>query len=424
MLPKRLIVRLALLPIVISACSGASLSNERIAGEGTLPEETSSGATEREQRNEERGTPPSNESGGDPGAPAVDTKELDAFVEGQLEATPAIPGISLALVKGGKVVAARAYGLADRERNAPMKTDTILEVASISKTFTGVALMQLVAEGKVSLGADISTYLGRTIKNPRFAAPITTKMLLTHTSSILGNDQALDSLFQPDADSPMPLSELSAQFLVQGGRYYTTQTYSTSAPGSQWAYCNVCLGVVGHLVERVAGTSLSAHTKEKIFTPLGMTSTSWLLADTDRARLVTPYSVDPRTGQAERVPHFGLPDWPAGSLKTTALDLARFAAELSSDGTKILPKTELDEMLKVHFAAGTRNPDQGLTFMKDKVAGREVWGHNGALPGIASVYSFVRSQGLGVVVLANTDVEVADPALRAIETKSYEVLSR
>jgi CubicO group peptidase (beta-lactamase class C family) len=413
-----LILSSVLLSSLLIACGGPAPPDERVAGKGKLPEE-------QRGEGEQREGPPTNPSGGDPTAPAFDTKEIDAFVDGKLKATPGIPGISIALVKGGKVVAARAHGLADREANQPMKPETILEVASISKTITGVAMMQLVGEGKIGLDTDLSMYLGRTLRNPRFTSTaITPKMLATHTSSIVGNDEALDALFVNDADSTLPLEALPRQFLEQGGQYYSTQSFATTAPGTTWRYCNLCVGIVGHLVEKVSGTTLTARTKEKIFTPLGMTSTAWMLAETDKSRLVTPYSINPRTGQAERTPHFGLPDWPAGSLKMTATDLARFAAELSTGGAKLLPKTALDSMLKVHFTAGTRNPDQGLSFMRWSVGGKDVWGHDGALPGIASVFSFLPNEGLAVVVLANADTEVAEPTLLSIHEKAYAELAK
>jgi len=417
---------LGLLSIVITACAAPAVSNERLAGSGKLPngeEAEETGGNEEEQTSDPK--PGTNETGGDPTAPPFDTKELDAFINAKLKATPGVPGVSIALVKGSKVVAARAYGLADRAKNAPMKTETILEVASISKTFTAVAIMQLAADKKIAIDTDISTYLGRTLRNPRATTtPITTKMLMTHTSSILGNDEALDSLFVDSADSTLPLGDLSRQFLEQGGRYYTAQSFSTSLPGSTWSYCNLCVGIVGHLVERASQKTLAAQTKEKIFTPLAMTSTTWHLADTDKARLVTPYSVNPQTGVAEAMPHFGIPDWPAGSLKMTASDLGRFAADLASGQSKILTKASLDEMLKVHLAAGPRNPDQGLAFMREMVLGKATWGHRGALPGIASLYSFRANEGMGFVILANADVEVAEATLDAIQEKAYELLSK
>jgi CubicO group peptidase (beta-lactamase class C family) len=368
--------------------------------------------------------PDAKNPGEEPPGPPFDTKDLDAFVEQRLAAA-SIPGVSVALVKGGKVVAARAYGLADRETNRPMQADTILEVASISKTVTGVALLQLVAAGKVALDADISTYLERPIRNPGFAQAITPKMLVTHTSSIRSDNESLGALFVENADSTLPLADLTREFLEPGGRHYAGSTFSGSAPGTAWDYCNVCIGLVGHIVERASGTSLQALTKKTIFAPLGMSSTAWTLAETDRARLVTPYAVNPSTQKAEATPHFGLPDWPAGSLKTTASDLAKFAAAMSTGGGSILPKAEVDEMLRVHFPGGGRTaPDQGLSFMRERAGGVDTWGHSGSLPGIASVMSFRANEGMAVVVLANTDVEVAEPTLLAIQDKAYELLLR
>lgn len=360
---------------------------------------------------------------------AGEAKALDSFVVQQMTAGR-IPGVTLAIVRAGKLAYTHAYGLADKEANTPMTTQSILGIASISKTVTGVSLMQLADEKKVNIDGDVSKYLLSPLRNPRFPdTPITLRQLLTHTSSIVSNGEVLGPLFAEGADSPSSLSDLTAQYFYEGGSHYSLNNFGTTAPGSTTTYCNVCLALVGYVIERVSGSPFQTYTKDKIFAPLGMTSTTWLLADTEKSRLATPYSVDPQSNLQQRAPHLGLPDWPAGSLKTTASDYARFLAAIASrgaaGGTRILAKTTMDEMLRIQ--SPLLGPDQGLIFYESARNGAKVWGHSGALDGIASVMDFVPGSGNGAVVLSNTDwpqSPTGEPALIAIEAKALELAAK
>lgn len=358
-----------------------------------------------------------------------DAKAFDAFVADKMTAGK-IPGITLAIVRSGKLAYAHAYGLADKEANKPMSTQSIIEIASISKTVTGLSLMQLEDAGKVALDEDVSKYLLKPLRNPRFPNdPITLRQLMTHTSSIESNDQVLDPLFAEGADSPTSLADLTAQYFYTGGRQYSINNFGTTKPGTTMSYCNICIALVGYVVERVSGKPFQTYTKENVFAPLGMTSTTWLLAETDKTRLATPYEINPRTGAQSPAPHLGLPDWPAGSLKTTASDYALYLAAISSGGAagdkRLLPKAKMDDMLRVQLPAAAAG--QGLVFYESNRNGATVWGHNGSLPGISSIMDFTPGTGNGVVVLTNTDWPESpnpEPALVTIETKALELAAK
>jgi CubicO group peptidase (beta-lactamase class C family) len=360
---------------------------------------------------------------------AADIAALDALVANRM-ASAKLAGVTLAVVRSGKLAYAHAYGLADTDTGTPMTTSSILEIASISKTVTGVAVMQLEAAGKVKLDDNVSKYLDKPLRNPRDEkAVITLRMLLTHTSSIVSNDDALAPLFTEGSDATITLAELTRQYFYPDGPLYSSQdNFAPEAPGTGSHYCNMCLALVGHIVERVSGQPFATYTKENIFAPLGMNSTTWLLAETDKTRLATPYAQS-SASSLTRVPHLGLPDWPAGSMKTTPSDFALFLAAVASGGAtakaRILSEAATSEMLRVQFPSV--DDTQGLAFMTTQRNGTTVWGHEGSLPGIASTMNFMPATGNGVAVFSNTDwrgVPEQQEPLVQIEAKALELATR
>ena len=118
---------------------------------------------------------------------------LDDFIEAKrLEA--GMVGLGAAIVVDGKLIWAKGYGAADREASKPFTADTVMNIGSISKTFTGVALMRAVEEGKLSLDDDVSMHLPFPVRNPRFPDdPITLRQLATHTSGIVDRDAVYET---------------------------------------------------------------------------------------------------------------------------------------------------------------------------------------------------------------------------------------
>jgi CubicO group peptidase (beta-lactamase class C family) len=353
---------------------------------------------------------------------SLDTSELDALVADQMKRA-SLPGVSLAVVKNGKVAAARAYGLANREKNEAMRTESIIEVASISKTITAVSVMQLVEQGKLSLDGDVGTAAGTAVRNPGFPNDaITIRMLLTHTSSIFANEQVLDASVAEGADTAVALADFPRAYFTPGGRFYAAQNYSPVRPGTSWDYCNVCIALLGAVVERAAGVPFERYTKDHVFTPLGMTSTTWRFADTDPSRLATPYDT------SGAVPNLGVVDWPAGGLKTTATDLARFAAAMSTNGAGVVAEKTVLDMLRPETTIDSPTP-QGFVFYQPNHRIADVWGHTGDLPGISSAMVLDPGKGTAAVVIANgawpelsaAVPSEADTPLVRIEAKAMEL---
>lgn len=168
------------------------------------------------------------------GVSATAAGRLDRFVNDQIRQTD-LAGVSVVLVKNEQVLLARGYGVANVATHLPMTANTPMLLASVSKTVTAVAAMQLVEAGKLDLDRDINLYLPFRVRNPQHPdVPITTRMLLTHTSSISDNDPFPEVAYSK-GDSPIALGAILRDYLTPQGRY---STLATTCPVGQAARRN------------------------------------------------------------------------------------------------------------------------------------------------------------------------------------------
>jgi CubicO group peptidase (beta-lactamase class C family) len=337
-------------------------------------------------------------------------KTLDQFANESIE-TAALPGVAIAIVKDGKVTMAKGWGYSNLEKKTPMSPDATMVVGSLSKTITGTALMQLVESGKLSLDADVNTYLPFKVRNPKWPdVPITLKMLATHTSSIQESSARLVSLAKP-GDPTTSLRDLLEPYLTPGGATYVEgETFSPQKPGVTFVYSNFGAALAGLIVELASGEPFYAYCKKSIFDPLKMTGTSFRIDGLDPARLATHYTWT----ATKQVPleATSVPYYPATALRTTANDLGRFLAAISRggelDGARILKAETVAAMTAVQAPASAPGNDingQGYFWEHRPVAGAQVWGHGGSYYG-ASARMHVRKDGVGVILLANGDLHL------------------
>jgi CubicO group peptidase (beta-lactamase class C family) len=323
-----------------------------------------------------------------------------------------IPAMSVCIVKNGTLPFAKSYGLADRERNVAAMLQTRFRIASISKTVTAVAAMRLVEQGKLNLDADINTYLPVKVRHPLFAdAPITARMLMTHTSSINDLQGLFGAAFYGAGDCPVTLAELVRRTFVgasgnpSGDWYGTTAEFSDALPGTRYTYSNMGTALLGYVVECVARKPFYQVCNEEIFVPLCMNDTRWLLAELDTMTLARPYIVE--GGAFVPMPHRGAACYPFGQLRSTAPDLAKYMHVLLNEGRslsgyQVLQAQTLRQMLTVSRATSDAVERIGLQFITFPLDGYEVWGHKGALDDARSEFQFLPTERCGVILLANT----------------------
>ncbi|HYF76576.1 MAG TPA: serine hydrolase domain-containing protein [Symbiobacteriaceae bacterium] len=242
-----------------------------------------------------------------------DPAEVEAFLDpifAKHLAEYQIPGAVFLLVKDGRILFTKGYGLANVEKGTPVVPDrSLFAIGSVTKLFTATAVMQLAEQGKLDLHADINQYLKAFQIPATFPEPITATHLLTHTS---GFDEKVFGMAVRSSADLEPLGQYLARELPRRVR----------PPGQQSQYSNHGMGLAGHLVEAVSGRSYNQYISDEILKPLGMNhSTMEMPAElADDIVPVNGYVGDPPVRQ---------PDWflnigPAGDLKATATDMAAF----------------------------------------------------------------------------------------------------
>ena len=229
------------------------------------------------------------------------------------------PGMSVAMVRGGRTAFSAGYGYADVEHARHVTPDTIFQIASVSKTVTATALMLLWEEGAFKLDDSIAPHLDFAVVHPKFPdVPITFRHLFTHTSGI--SDAVYNDLDFSTGELPS-LRDFLVGYMTPIGKWYdAAKCYSDAKPGTAWSYSNVAVALLGYLGERLCGKPFDVFTRERIFAPLGMHDTSWRYEGVRDDRLAQPY--DFADAHFKRLPRTRYPDWPAGLLCTTANDFS------------------------------------------------------------------------------------------------------
>jgi CubicO group peptidase (beta-lactamase class C family) len=283
-----------------------------------------------------------------------------------------IPGAVVAIARKGKLVYFEAFGYTDKTAGAPMTTDAIFNIASMTKPMVTAAALMLYEEGRVLMDDPISKYLPQFSKmqvatmNPDGSAitgtipavrQITVQDLMRHTSGIIygarGNT-AVHKQYQEALPSTDALS--GREFLDKLGSLPLLYQ-----PGTVWDY-GYSIDVIGLMVERLSGQSLGGFLGERMFQPLGMTDTGFLVPAASLKRYTKPLPNDPDTGRPQSARDLARPlgfECGGGCLASTASDYMRFVQMLLHKGTfngkRILGRKTVEFMLANHLSPEMRN---------------------------------------------------------------------
>jgi CubicO group peptidase (beta-lactamase class C family) len=326
-----------------------------------------------------------------------------------------VPGVAAAIIKNGRLVCTSAAGMANVEQKRPATADTLFMIASVSKTITATALMQLYEQGKFQLDDDINRYLPFKVSIPESPkSPITFRQLLTHTASISDNisyincplscpyGSSLSPFVTKGADSPISLADLMKGYLTPGGAYYDPiENFDSNPPGTNSEYSNMGIVLAGYLVEVISGVPFDQYCRDHIFAPLGMNKTSWRLAGIDQSILAMPYNKN----DSGYIPYgqYGEPDYPDGMLRTSVNELAHFIIAYMQggqfEGRQILKPTSVQDMLRSQTSL---DPSQGFAwYRRARSGGWRVWGHDGADNGAGAKMWFDPVRKVGVILVTN-----------------------
>ena len=293
-----------------------------------------------------------------------------------------IPGISVAVLREGKIVILKSYGLANVEHGVPVKPETVFQSGSIAKQFTASAVMILVEDGKISLDDKITKYFPDA---PETWKNITVRHLLTHTSG-MGD-------YPPEVDLRKDYTEDEyLAFIKKSPLIYEA--------GAKWDYSNTGYVTLGALVRRVTGKFYGDFLQERIFKPLGMNT----------ARIISEADIVPNRAAGYRLENGELKNqkWVSPSTNTTAdgslyltiLDLAKWDAALYTD--KPLKQSSLAQMwTPVKLNDGSRKP-YGFGWHTEQIKNRRFVRHNGAWQGFKGSIVRFPDDKLTIIFLANS----------------------
>lgn len=332
--------------------------------------------------------------------PAQEDSKLDQYITDQMNYLH-IPGLAACIIKDKTIIWSGNYGFADIGKNKPVTDSTTFMLASLSKTFTATALMQLYEKNIFSLDDDINAYLPWSVRNPKLPdTPITFRMLLTHKSSILDNWNNMPVSTGDYTD--LTLGEYLQEYLLPTGSYYNSIQYSSAF---SWSYSNVGSALYGYLVENISKMSFDQYCKINIFEPLGLNRSSWFLEGMVIDNIAVPYTYSSSAYQPHD--HYGFPWYPAAQLRTDKFELAKYLTAYiqngETDDVRILDSTTVSLMTSSQYQI-TSTWHQGLAwFRKDFPSISGVWGHSGGLTGVCTDMWYSKEEKIGVIVLTNAD---------------------
>lgn len=338
---------------------------------------------------------------------------VDEVVQQRME-DGGMVGVGAAIIVDKKIVWMNGYGFADKEHAIAFTPDTVMNIGSISKTFTGAALMRAVQEGKVSLDEDINSYLPFKVINPHFPdQPITLRQLATHTSGILDRPSVYESTYHYGGDTPEALGDFLQSYFSRDGKHYSNDNFLKTKPGTHREYSNIAAGLAGYIVELAVGEKLNVYTRRHIFAPLQMSNSGWFLSEIPPAKHARLYVAQ---GVRIPIPLYEGTTYPDGGVRTSVSDLAKFFIALLNDGkyggARILDKKSVDEMLRFQYTSANKPENVNLQG-EDSVNSGIFWatkfdvtkiGHNGSDPGVRTIMLADPNKEIGVILFTNTSM--------------------
>jgi CubicO group peptidase (beta-lactamase class C family) len=342
-----------------------------------------------------------------------------------------INGIGVAIVGKQNTLYEHGFGFADKSKKIPYSNLTIQNIASISKTFLGLALLKAQELGKLKLDDPVNMYLPFDLKNPYFPdEEITLRQLTTHTSSISDSkfyDQKSYVLKEKQSDSSLEKIDRSENFnppesymsmgvflqkvLSQEGEWYQKKGFLKFKPGERFEYSNVGATLAAYVLERATGENYDSFSKKYILEPLNMNASGWSFNDIELDQHSILYE-NPDTP----LPFYRLITYPDGGLITSIHDMSKYLTELikgyAGEGTILSNKSykELfDQQLDdIHFEErDSENPyndeyNMGV-FMGFSAKGNI--GHSGGDPGVTTLMFFNVESETGQLLFVNTGMD-------------------
>ncbi len=306
------------------------------------------------------------------------------------------PSVSVAVVRGGEIVYAKAFGKADMERDRAADSSTRYAVGSISKQFTTAALLLLEQQGKLSLDDTVSKYFPELTR----AREITIRELLSHTSGY--EDYAPQDYIIPEWTKPISPREIMDRWGKKPLNF---------DPGTRWQYSNTNYVIAGEIFQKISGQPLVDVLRANIFGPLGMTSAGDIVdhrpAD---AVAYTRYALGPPRPVAREGAGWM---FAAGELAMTPSDLARW--DIAFLEKKILSPQSYEEFTREVKLKDGKPTHYALGLQVGELNGTAMISHSGEVSGFLAINTLFPTKGVAIAICSNEDgISLIGPLSRQI----------
>lgn len=329
------------------------------------------------------------------------SRTIDSIVKHQ-QLSAEIPGIAVGVIKDGKILYAKAFGVEDITTNKPLTTRSDFHMASVSKPFAGFAIMQLAEKGKLSQDEKLTHYLPDfRMKDARYKN-ITLRHILTHTSGIPDVTDYQWGNLQADDDAAL--------------RYVRTFAEQSLdfEPGTNFNYSNAAYNLLAAVIAKVTGTTFEAYMQENVFAPAEMAASTFLLPKNPSGGMTAPHIM----GNDLTIKRSGLYPYnrihaPSSTLHSNIDDMLKWAQAWLGNGQKLAKETTFRQMLVPQREIDDRFT-VCLSWFTYDLGGRKVYFHSGGDLGYRSFFSFMPEEKLAVVVLGNNDLFTGEMVTNAI----------
>ena len=326
-------------------------------------------------------------------------KKIDSFLQSLVD-TANIPGIAIAITSGDRIIHSKGFGVVNVSTGKSLQSFHNFHIASISKTFTATAVMQLTERGKIDINKPLTSYLPYFRMADKRYKIITIKQLLNHTSGM------------PDVED----YEWEKNIIDAGAAERYTRSLADSQlisdPGKEYHYSNIAFDIMADLVAKVSGKTFETYVKDNILIPLGMNKSSFYYPETDTSLRTSPHMGNP--SQPSSVYPYNRMHAPSSTLNTSADELAHWAIANLNDGKykdkSILKPVTLQQMMTPTFLTNRdRNVSIGLCWFSYPYRGSTNIEHGGGDLGYRTMLTLIPDKKLGIVLLCNhEDVRIYD----------------
>ncbi len=342
-------------------------------------------------------------SGSIPTGANMDTHRLENFILSRMSETR-IPGLSIAIIKGDEVIYARGFGFRDIARGLPATPRTVYGIGSVTKSFTALAILKLVEEGKLSLDDPVEKYIPLKLRS--MGEPICIHHLLTHSSGIpalayaeafLSGVLELDSTWLPVSTPEDVIAYMS-----------DAENWAVAKPGEKFFYLNEGYVLLGYIISKITGIRYEEYVKRNILGPLAMNRSYFYAEEVEKdLDVAMPYIIDKDGRHIPRRFPFGITA--DGGLLSNTLDMARYIAMLINrgelNGVRIVSRESIELMERKYIDVpwkvfGDEGYGYGL-IITERFLGRKLVEHGGSVIVHTAYMGYLPQERIGVIVLAN-----------------------